>query len=164
MSDKTIVITRAKGDEKTLTDLLHAHDYRVIHEPLTDIFLRHTERQAVEDALLDEPDAVLITSRHGVQALSLLTELRDPCLLCVGEATAEAAHSLGFIRVNSAGGNVQNLIEHIAAGYDGGSRFFYPCGQHVRVALDEVLEGMDMYTYSASRSTRRLPRPSFPIR
>ena len=143
---KTIVITRPKGDEKIITDLLHAHGYRVIHEPLTDIFLRHTERLVVQNALLAEPDAVLITSRHAAQALSLLTDLRDAYLLCVGEATAQTAISLGFTRVASAGGTVAKMIDYIIDGYDPSSRFFYVSGEFVRGDLDASLiqQGMDV--------------------
>jgi len=144
MTTKTILITRPKGDEKAITDMLHARDFRVIHEPLTDIYLRHTERLAIHQALMDDPDAVLCTSRHAVHALALLTDLRDAFLLCVGEATADAAYSLGFTRVDVAGGTVQSMIEKIAAVYDEGTRFLYPSGAHARVELDAVLEQMGM--------------------
>jgi uroporphyrinogen-III synthase len=144
MTDKTLLITRPKGDEKIMTDLLHQQGYRVIHEPLTDIFLRHTERLTIEQALLDDPDVVLITSRHGVQALSLLTEMRDMFLLCVGTATTDAASSLGFTRVEIAGKTVQHMIDYIFASYDPGTRFLYPSGEHVRVELDHVLAAQDM--------------------
>ncbi len=95
MSGETIVITRPKGDAASLTEALQARGYHVIHEPLTEIFLRHAERQALHQALLEEPDAIILTSRHGVHALALLTDLRDSYLLCVGEATAQAAAFAG---------------------------------------------------------------------
>lgn len=144
--DKTILVTRPRGDERTLTDLLHAGGYRVIHEPLTDVVLRHTERMNIERALMDDPDAVIVTSRHGVNALALLTDMRDPFLLCVGQSTADAALSLGFTRIDVAEGTVQSLIERIASMYDEGTRFLYPSGEHVRVELDAVLESMGMVT------------------
>lgn len=144
MSGETIVITRPKGDEKSLTEALQARGYRVIHEPLTEIFLRHNERQAVHQALLSEPDAVIVTSRHGVHALALLSELRDAYLLCVGEATAQAAHSLGFTRVAAARGNAGNLIELIMQGYDIESRFLYISGAHTRVDIEAELGARGM--------------------
>jgi len=145
MTGETILITRPKGDEMALTDALHVHGYRVIHEPLTEIFLRHTERQALHNALLSEPDAVIITSRHGANALALLSDLRDAYLICIGEATASTAQSLGFTRVCNAGGNVQKLIEYIYASYDPETRFLYVSGKHVRVDLDAVLATQGMH-------------------
>jgi len=145
MSDATIVITRPVGDEKILTDLLHHHGYRVIHEPLTSIYLNHTLRQELHHALMDEPDAVIVTSRHAVQALSLLSDLRDPFLICVGEATARVAYSLGFTRVSVAGGNAQKLIGSIGDSYDADSRFLYLSGEHVRVDMDAALTAKDMH-------------------
>lgn len=144
MTGETILITRPKGDEAALTDALHDRGYRVIHEPLTEIFLHHTERQALDNALSADPDAILVTSRHGARALSLLTELRDAYLLCVGEATAHVAQSLGFTRVQCVGGHVQSLVEHVFAGFDPGTRFLYISGKHIRVDLQQVLGDQGM--------------------
>lgn len=142
--NKTVIITRPKGDEQALTDAFHEMGLRVIHEPLMEIFLRHQERAAIEQALMDDPDAILITSRHGVQALALLTDLRDPYLICVGEATADTAQSLGFTRVTSAGGTVEKLIDYIAACYDEDARFLYISGEHIRTDLAEALLPLGM--------------------
>ncbi|MEQ1789303.1 MAG: uroporphyrinogen-III synthase [Rickettsiales bacterium] len=136
---KTIVITRPVGDETILRDELLALGYRVIHEPLTEIFLRHTAHLEVEQAILDVPDAVLITSKHAVQALAMLTELRDMFLLCVGEATANIATQLGFDRVSVAGGTVDGMVDYILDCYDEDSRFLYVSGEDVSVDLGEIL-------------------------
>lgn len=146
MVDKTIVITRAKGDEAELTEALHALDMRVIHEPLLEIFLRHTERQALQQLLLREPDAIIVTSRRAVQALSVLTELRDAFLLCVGEATEQAAQSSGFIRTHACGGNAEALLRYITDAYDEGSRFLYASGAEVRtdIAAQLAEKGMQI--------------------
>lgn len=142
MSNETILITRPKNDGQSLADALQAHGYRIIHEPLMEIFLLHTQRQALHNALMAEPDAVIVTSRHGAQALALLSDLRDPFLICVGEATAHTAHSLGFTRVATAGGTAQSLIDTIAGAYDEGSRFLYVSGEHVRVDFETMLANM----------------------
>lgn len=144
MTDISILITRPKGDEIELTEMLHAQDYRVIHEPLTEVLLRHDVRHQVTQALMNEPDAVIVTSRHGVQALALLSELRDVFVLCVGEATAATAQSLGFDHVSAASGNVASLINYIRQGYDEGSRFVYISGDHVRTDLTEALPEMNI--------------------
>ncbi len=144
MTDKTILITRPLGDERALTDMLHEQGYRVIHEPLTAIYLEHTQRHAIEQALFDEPDAIILTSRHAVNALALLTDQRDPFLLCVGDATAQAAQSLGFERVSTGGGTAQKLLEIIMEGYDAGARFLYPSGKHTRMNFATQLADADM--------------------
>jgi uroporphyrinogen-III synthase len=144
MNDKTILITRPLGDERALADLLHGHGYRVIHEPLTTIYLMHQQRHILEQALYNEPDAVILTSRHAVHALAALSEMRDLFLLCVGEATAKTAFSLGFDRVSTAGGTSQKLLEIVTDSYDPGSRFVYVSGTHVRVDLDEILTRQGM--------------------
>ena len=136
---KTIVITRPIGDEIILRDELLERGYHVIHEPLTEIFLDHNVRIEVEHALLDEPDAVIITSKHGVQALALLTELRDMFLLCVGEATSDIAVQLGFDRVSVTGETVEHLIDYILDCYDEDSKFLYISGEHINTDLNEAL-------------------------
>jgi uroporphyrinogen-III synthase len=138
-NSKTIVITRPRGDEAALRHELLELGHHVIHEPLTEIFLRHTARAEVEHALMADPDAIIITSNHGVQALALLTELRDVFLLCIGEATSFAATELGFTRVTMAGGNIDRMIDYIMSCYDEDARFLYISGEHIRVDLGQAL-------------------------
>lgn len=144
MPHKSILITRPQGDETELAELLHDEDFRVIHEPLTEIILRHDTRYEVQKALKIEPHAIIVTSRHGIQALALLTEMRDIFILCVGEATAQAALSLGFDRVSAARGNVESLVDYICDGYDEGSRFVYISGDFVRADLARLLPEMEV--------------------
>lgn len=139
MTDKTIVITRPMGDEATLTEHLQMRGHRIIHEPLTHITLDHTQRVAVANALMQDPNAVIVTSRHGVEALATLTELRDIFLICVGDATAKRAQAHGFERITSGGGNVENMLEIITQAYDDEARFLYISGKHTKVDLGEAL-------------------------
>ncbi len=138
-SAKTIVITRPAGDEIILRDELLERGYHVIHEPLTEIFLKHNVRMEIENALLSDPDAIIITSKHAVQALALLTEMRDMFLLCVGEATANIATQLGFDRVSVTGETVEHLIDYILDCYDEESNFLYVSGEHINTDLSEAL-------------------------
>lgn len=139
---KTILITRPKGDEHELTHELQMLGHRVIFEPLTEIFLDHTLRGELEFQLADEPNAILITSKHAAQALALLTELRDMFLLCVGEATMDCAQSLGFTRVESAGGDLEHMIDYIQGAYDDDARFLYISGAHIRSDLPLILQSL----------------------
>lgn len=141
---KTILITRAKGDEHELTEALQELGHAVIHEPLTEIFLDHTIRGHLHQLLLAEPDAVIITSKHALQALALLSEIRDAALLCVGAATAEMAQSLGFIRVEMAGSTVEQMLDYIRGGYDEEAKFLYVSGEHIRSDVPAILETFGM--------------------
>lgn len=141
---KTILVTRAKGDEEPITEALQELGHFVIHEPLTEIFLNHTIRAPLNSLLLEEPDAVIVTSKHAAQALALLTDIRDVFILCVGEATAEVAMSLGFSRVQAAGGTIEHLLEDIAGGYDESARFLYISGEHIRSDLPLVISSFGM--------------------
>jgi uroporphyrinogen-III synthase len=144
MKAKTIVITRALGDDGELRHELQEHGYHVIHEPITEIFLRHYARIDIEKALQDEPDAVLITSVHGARSMAMLTELRDVFLLCVGQKTADVATELGFHRVCMAGENVERMIEYISGAYDDDARFLYISGEHISVDLGAALASLGM--------------------
>ncbi len=141
---KTILITRPRGDEGELAEALQERGFAVIHEPLTEIFLMHTARPAIEQALMGDPHAVIVTSRHGVYGLAALTQLRDMQLLCIGDTTAHAAEDCGFTRVASAGGDGQKLVEHIAAAYDPGSQFLYASASHIRTDIVNLLAACDM--------------------
>jgi len=139
MTTQTILITRASGDETGMMEMLQQSGHRVIHEPVTSIYLDHTRRQDLQAALSSEPDAIIVTSRHAVQALSLLSDIRDVFLICVGESTAETAESLGFSRAMSAGGTVERMAENILASYDEDTRFLYLSAEHVRADLAAML-------------------------
>lgn len=141
---KTILVTRAKGDEHELTEALQALGHFVIHEPLTEIFLNHTIRAHIELLLADEPNAILITSKHAVQALALLSDIRDVCILAVGTATMECAMSLGFSRVYDTGGTLESMLTYIQGGYDDEARFVYISGEHIRSDLPEILQSFGM--------------------
>lgn len=143
---KTIVITRPLGDEAILRDELIERGYHVIHEPLTEILLRHNMRMEIEHALLEEPDAIIITSKHSVQALALLSDMRDMFLLCVGEATANIAIQLGFSKVSVTGETVEHLIDYVLDCYDEESNFLYISGEHINTDLTEALSTRAMNT------------------
>jgi uroporphyrinogen-III synthase len=144
MPDKTLLITRPLGDEQQLATHLQERDYRIIHEPLTSITLEHTQRMMLAHELMQDPNAVIVTSRHAVHALALLTDLRDIFLLCVGDATARAAQAFGFDRISTGGGTVDKLVEFITSSYDPGSRFLYVSGAHTRIDLADALATYDM--------------------
>lgn len=142
---KTILITRPKGDELELTEALQAQGHHVIHEPLTEIFLNHTIRTPLAAMLIErEPNAIILTSKHAVQALALLSDIRDISLLCVGATTADIALSNGFTRVENAGGTVDHLVDYIQGGYDDEAHFVYISGEHTHTDLPNILASFGM--------------------
>ena len=54
--------------------------------------------------------AILFTSANGVRAFAGLSPRRDIGVLAVGDATAAAARAAGFTAVESAGGDVGDLV------------------------------------------------------
>ncbi|MEZ5692157.1 MAG: uroporphyrinogen-III synthase [Rickettsiales bacterium] len=152
--NKTILITRPKGDESLLKDELTRRNYKIIHEPLTEIILKHDSRMEVEHFLFKDPNAVLITSSHGAKSLSLLTDIRDMFLLCVGDNTANTAKQLGFSNVTATGENVDHMIDYVMDCYDENSEFLYISGEHTSADLENIfsVRGMSVkriITYEA---------------
>lgn len=141
---KTIAITRPSADKDALTGLLQRRGYSVVREPLTHISLRRGMRDDLARAVSSNPDAVIVTSKHGVQALATLSLWRDPVLICVGAATERTAQALGFHRTFNAGGTAQQIIEHIAYAYDEGARFLYVSAEHTRMDLAKALTRQGM--------------------
>lgn len=139
MRHKTIVVTRPRSDAAPLMQSLQDSGHHAICEPLTEIFLDHTARGPLAQALHRDPDGVIVTSRNGVHALAALTELRDCALLCVGDGTAAAAESTGFSRVWSCGGHVQALADYVIDAFDADTHFIYVSAQHTHEDLPGLL-------------------------
>lgn len=159
MQNKTLVITRPLSNNNMLPGILQQSGYHIVHEPLLDIVLEHNIRFNLEQLLAGEPDAIIVTSKNAINALTVLNELRDLLLICVGEASAEHALSCGFTRAYSAGKNVEELIGHVAAAYDEGSCFIYAAGAHTSRDLQAALAscGMEVETvvvYEAVAATQ----------
>ena len=99
------LLTRPLEDSGSLVSALAERGIGALLEPLI----------AIRFLSLPAPDvggaqAILATSANGVRALARLTAVREVRLLAVGDATAEAARALGFPRVESAAGNVGDLV------------------------------------------------------
>ncbi len=136
---KTILITRSHDDAHELRDALQSLGNRVLHEPLTEMLLNHTARIPLAQLMAEDPDAVLLTSRHGVRALAILTDARDLSLLCVGDATAEVAESLGFVRVFITGRTSEDMANYILDAYDQDAKLIYVSAAHARPEMQETL-------------------------
>src|SRR5260370_15351684 len=75
-------------------------------EPLRDIHYRYGPALDLAGV-----QAVLCTSANGVRALARLSRERKTPLFAVGEASAARGREEGFVRVESAGGTVDDLAQ-----------------------------------------------------
>jgi uroporphyrinogen-III synthase len=100
-----ILITRPRTDASLLADKLTALGHDVLIEPMLEI--RFTEGATVD---LAGVQAVLFTSANGVRAFAVAEKRRDLPTFTVGDATAETARRSGFTQVESAGGDVADLV------------------------------------------------------
>jgi uroporphyrinogen-III synthase len=100
------LVTRPRAEAMVLAEALATRGIEAIVEPLLDI---HYRDEPAPD--LAGVQAVLCTSANGVRALARLSGERDVALFAVGEASAARAREAGFLRVESAGGNVEDLAQ-----------------------------------------------------
>ena len=99
-----ILVTRPRGEAELFAVTLAMRGHDAILAPLIEIVL--IEGAAVD---LSGAQAVLFTSANGVRAFAHAEKRRDLPAFCVGDATAAAARSAGFARVESATGDVAAL-------------------------------------------------------
>jgi uroporphyrinogen-III synthase len=99
------LVTRPRAEAVALAEALAARGIAAIIEPLLDI---HYRSEPAPD--LAGIQAILCTSANGVRALARLSAERAVKLFAVGEASAARARADGFIRVESAGGSVGDLV------------------------------------------------------
>ena len=103
------LITRPQAESEALTAQLAARDIETVIEPLIEI----THHAAVPPDLAGV-QAILCTSANGVRALARASGERGLPLFAVGDATAARAPAAGFRRVESAGGDVEDLAYLVA--------------------------------------------------
>ena len=102
------LVTRPRAEAEGLGQALAERGIEAIVEPLLDIHYR--DGTALD---LAGVQAILCTSANGVRALARLASERQLPLLAVGDATAARARAEGFTRVESAGGNVEDLARRV---------------------------------------------------
>jgi uroporphyrinogen-III synthase len=98
------LVTRPRAEAMALAEALALRGVEAIIEPLLDIHYRDAPAPDLAGV-----QAVLCTSANGVRALARLSRERNVALFAVGEATAARAREAGFLRVESAGGDVEDL-------------------------------------------------------
>ena len=108
-----LLVTRPEPDASREAAALAARGHEAVIAPLLVI-------EFAEDAPLDFAgvQALIVTSRNALRAIASrreLAEARKLPLFAVGEATARAAHDVGFADVTTGPGTAEELAELIAA-------------------------------------------------
>jgi uroporphyrinogen-III synthase len=103
-----VLLTRPEPDSTALAERLKKHgiDIDSVIAPLLEIVPRDPGPLPVP---MDSVQALLVTSANAAERLASVTERRDVRVLCVGEATADAARAQGFAAVESADGAIEEL-------------------------------------------------------
>ena len=126
----------AKGFDTLVAPVLAIHDLSAAIDP-------------------DAFDALIVTSRAGLNAFARLCPRRDLPVWCVGDATAQAAQDLGFADTTSASGDVEALRDLMKAKALRTSRYLYACAAEPAAPLTAWLwaEGLRV-TQTAVYETR----------
>src|SRR5688572_29455279 len=101
-----ILVTRPREDAERLAEQLEAKGHAIVIEPIFTI-----EPMPETPLDLDGVQALLLTSANGARAFGMRSPRRDLRVFAVGDATADAARALGFSDVESAGGDVADLVD-----------------------------------------------------
>ena len=101
----TVLVTRPIEDAQPLAAELSSRGAEVLLEPLLDIV-------ALENVVIDLSNTagLLFTSANGVRSFARINQQRNLKVFAVGDATAATAREVGFSDVDSAGGNIADLV------------------------------------------------------
>ncbi|CAA7614869.1 Uroporphyrinogen-III synthase [Candidatus Terasakiella magnetica] len=107
------LVTRPREDSEAVARALESRGITVMIEPLLEI-------QPVDGVSVDTGTAqgILVTSANGIRALARLSPDRTLPVWAVGDASARVARELGYVRVESAGGDVDTLAALVMARVD----------------------------------------------
>lgn len=87
----------------------------------------------------DKHTLLIFTSRNGVQAFAESCSERSYPVICVGDATAELARSVGFVHVKSADGDAQDVVKLVLKTVPRSQTLLHCCGKDVKGRLVEQL-------------------------
>ncbi|MES2985043.1 MAG: uroporphyrinogen-III synthase [Pseudomonadota bacterium] len=131
-----IWLTRPLADSEHFAGQLAAHHIQSIIAPV--MHIEHVPL-AVED-FGPKPTALLLTSRHAAQALGVMPPAwRNLPAYCVGHATAQAAHAMGFTHTIEGESDVLALLPRIAQETNISSRILYLAGEETRADIPTLL-------------------------
>jgi uroporphyrinogen-III synthase len=103
-----LLITRHASAAAKLATLLDSNGFETQLEPLLDIKFN------LKPVLLDDVQALIVTSANGAAALAQSTDERSLTVLAVGGATTAKLENEGFNKILTADGDAKSLIELVA--------------------------------------------------
>lgn len=106
---KIIAITRPLEDALSLVQELQAQGMQAMPVPMLHIMHNDKAASQLSRAFESAVQAIAVTSKHALAAISQVTAARSVPLYAVGHATAKAAKQAGFEQVHEAAGNAQSL-------------------------------------------------------
>jgi len=143
---KKVLVTRPEGPaQKTFSQMISAMGAEPVSCPLSNI-----EFLPMDLPSSSEFQALVVTSSNAVRAMARGAALlkSTPCF-AVGNATADLAREVGFQFVESANGNVDNLIDLIKGSLSPGKgQLLYLRGQAVTGDLSGTLVDAGFYVES----------------
>jgi uroporphyrinogen-III synthase len=132
-----VLVTRPEADSEPLVEALIGRGHAVLRQPLLRIVFEDGPAPDLDDA-----QALLFTSANGVRAFARRSDRRDLPVYAVGDATAEAARTVGFGQVESAGGDVADLAALVRRRCDPGAGvLFHAAGSAIAGDLSGLLGG-----------------------
>jgi uroporphyrinogen-III synthase len=108
------IVTRPIEDAAPLARALAERGVEAVIAPLLAIVPAPDAAHRLEDALIGA-QALLFTSANGVRVFAAASARRELAVFTVGDASAAAARIAGFRAVASAGGDVRDLVQLVAA-------------------------------------------------
>ena len=130
-----ILLTRPLEDCLEMILKFKSLGHQVSHLPLLEINKVNYDEKSFLDF-----KGIIFTSANAVKYLNLDQIDKNILCFCVGNATEKKARSLGFQKVISADGNVENLKELILQNFkpkDG--KLIYVSGETISINLDKKL-------------------------
>lgn len=130
-----VILTRNADDGEKTATILRVRGFDPILAPLFEIVPIPT---SLPEGTFE---AVIATSRHALRLLSAADQARlnTTPLYCVGAATADTAHQLGFATVITGSGTAAGLAEQIKRERKAGEALLFLTGDPHRPELEQAL-------------------------
>ena len=133
-----VLITRPEVDADETAEILKQRGYDSFKESFLDVIY-----DDIEFPDLEKFDAVIFTSCQGVRAFCKNTNKRDISVYTVGDRTAEEASKNNFQNIQSAAGDLKDLIGLLEQVGQNKS-LFYCRGREVSTSIVELLPYMNI--------------------
>ncbi len=151
MNKGAVLITRPKEDAEVLSHLLN--EINIPHMIASMVEVKQEAVAAPVRAALKQASlqGIILTSRHGAACLPTIDISKELPVYTVGDATARAAHDVGFSNVLSPGNTAEALFEYIAShNKTSGGAFFYPHGYDIAFDMEKALSEKSFSVVAAS--------------